>query len=199
MFTGIIEYKGEVTAKEQTSPERLAIVSNNFFADSKVGDSIAIDGTCLTIIEHNADSAIFEVADETLRLTTLGSFTIGQQVNLEKPMQLGARLDGHIVQGHVDGVGTISKSHEDGADLVLTLTAPSELLRHIVHKGSITINGTSLTVTEKTDTSFSVMLIPHTREITTLGSLKPEDNVNIEVDVLSKYVAAHLAYLNEKK
>lgn len=199
MFTGIIETQGEIMALEQTSPPKVTIQSSQFFADNKIGDSVAVDGVCLTIIEHTEDQAVLDVADETLRLTTIGSWKNGTKVNLEKPMKLGARLDGHIVQGHVDGVGTVSKSYEDGADLVLTLTAPSELLRHIVHKGSITINGTSLTVTEKTDISFSVMLIPHTREITTLGSLKPADNVNIEVDVLSKYVAAHLAYLNEKK
>ena len=197
MFTGIITAQGKIITHEKTTPQKITVQAENFFDSAKIGDSIAIDGVCLTIVEKKADTAVFEVADETLRLTTLGNIHVGSQVNLEKPMTIGDTLDGHIVQGHVDGMAKAVAVDDQGADLVITISLPEELNTHIVHKGSITINGTSLTVTKKEGNNVSVMLIPHTREVTNLGALQTGAAVNIEVDVISKYVASHLAHLTQ--
>lgn len=189
MFTGLVETQGTV---EHFHPDgdgnRLCIRSTIFDASIQTGESIAINGVCLTVVSHELDQATFQLAPETLRRTNLGDLQPGSQVNLERALRLGDRLGGHWVQGHVDGVGTLIQRQPDRNWELLHFEMPGALSRYVVAKGSITINGVSLTVVEVTPLQFSVALIPHTLEITNLGQLKPGDKVNLEVDILAKYV-----------
>ena len=190
MFTGIVEELGRVAAI-QALPDnaiRITIEGPTVLSDANLGDSICVNGVCLTVAEQNGDQFTADVMSETINRTTIGDLLTGSQVNLERPVTLATRLGGHLVQGHVDAVGAVSaREHSENWDVV-TITPPKDLLKYVVEKGSITIDGTSLTVSAVTDTTFSVSLIPATLEKTTLGIRQIGDRVNLEVDVLAKYV-----------
>jgi riboflavin synthase len=186
MFTGIVEERGEVLARDGG---RLTVGCHVVASDSPIGASVAINGTCLTVVGNDGASLAFDISDETFARTTLGGLTTGAPVNLERPVSLAARLGGHIVQGHVDGVGTIASIEpDDDGGATVRVTLPGELLAYVVHKGSIAIDGVSLTVAAIDGDTIAIALIPHTRAVTTFGSLEPGDPVNAEVDVLAKYV-----------
>jgi riboflavin synthase len=190
MFTGIVEELGRVAAI-QALPDnaiRITIEGPTVLSDANLGDSICVNGVCLTVAEQNGDQFTADVMSETINRTTIGDLLAGSQVNLERPVTLTTRLGGHLVQGHVDAVGTVSaREHSENWDVV-TITPPKDLLKYVVEKGSITIDGTSLTVSAVSDSTFSVSLIPATLEKTTLGIRQIGDRVNLEVDVLAKYV-----------
>jgi riboflavin synthase len=189
MFTGIVEELGEVRVAPDGAPARLVVAAAITLADATVGASLAVNGVCLTVVAHDDTTVTFDVAPETLTRTTLGGLGVGDPVNLERPMRFSDRLGGHLVQGHVDGVGTVAARTADGDGSVrLTVDAPAPLLRHVVEKGSVTVDGVSLTVTDLDDASFEVALIPHTLAVTTLGSRPPGATVNLETDVVAKYV-----------
>ena len=189
MFTGIVEALGEVTAMAETETGRRVVLSGPGLGDLPVGASLAVNGVCLTAVSVSDDTVTLDIVPETLQRTNLGELEVGGQVNLERPMPAGGRFDGHIVQGHVDGVGTVTEVATDpDGGVVMTVQVPEALLRYLVEKGSVTIDGVSLTVAALTAEGFTVALIPHTLEVTTLGSRKAGDRVNLEMDVLAKYV-----------
>lgn len=179
MFTGIVE-AGEIV---RTAPNELW-VSSPVVVDCAIGASVAINGVCLTVTDRDRDTVHFDVADESLARSTLGSLCAGDRVNVERPVRAGAELGGHVVQGHVDGVGTVVSNEPQGDGRRVRIEV-GDLTRYIVEKGSVTVDGVSLTVTDVDADSFEVALIPHTLAVTTLGDVK---NVNIEVDILAKYV-----------
>lgn len=186
MFTGIIEEKGKVAVLEHGGSS--LVIAAPRLAGAPVGSSVAVNGVCLTVVEATGKGARFDVVAETLRRSNLGSLSVGDQVNLELALAADGRFDGHIVQGHVDGQGTVDGVESGGAGVTLTISAPGHLMSQIVEKGSITIDGVSLTVASVARDTFSVALIPHTLELTTLGALEPGDTVNLETDVIAKYV-----------
>ncbi|MEX1125564.1 MAG: riboflavin synthase [Acidimicrobiia bacterium] len=188
MFTGIVAHKGSVVDVEDDTGVRRLTIEAGALADLTVGDSIAVNGVCLTAVAVQDSRIDVEVVHETLSRSSLGAVQPGDPVNLERPMTAGGRFDGHIVQGHVDGVGTVSKVVSDGDDRRLTIDVPSGLARFIAEKGSITVDGVSLTVSGVGSDEFEVALIPHTLEVTTLGLRKKGDPVNLEVDIIAKYV-----------
>lgn len=194
MFTGLIEEAG-VVAEVGPAPEgaRLTISSAAVLEGLSVGDSVAVNGACLTAVEVSAGGFAADCVAETLRRTSLGSLRAGDRVNLERPMRLGDRLDGHMVQGHVDGVGRVRGMRGEGESTILEIAPPAPLLRYIVEKGSIAVDGVSLTVAERLPDAFTVALIPHTMAITTLGPGARDRAVNLEVDVLAKYVESLVA------
>ena len=186
MFTGIIEELGEV---REASPHRLIIAARTVTADSPIGASISVDGCCLTVVENTGGTLAFDLSEETLARTSLRRLQPGADVNLERPVTLAARLGGHMVQGHVDGVGTIAgidPELEGGA--VFEVDLPADLMRYVVEKGSIAIDGISLTVAGMDASRVTIAVIPHTLAVTTLGTAVIGDPVNIEVDVIAKYV-----------
>ena len=189
MFTGIIEEIGTVRRIEHgTKGARLTIQAKTVLEDTRIGDSIATNGVCLTVVSMTGDSFSADVMAESLRRSSLGTLQGGSPVNLERAMAANGRFGGHIVSGHIDGTGTIvSQKREDNAVWVKIKT-PAPLLRYIVEKGSIAIDGVSLTVAAVTDTDFSVSIIPHTGAQTILLGKKPGDPVNLECDVIGKYV-----------
>ena len=178
MFTGIVRERAKVASFDRG---RLVVESS---LDPTVGDSVAVDGVCLTVAERTNGSLAFDVMPETLRRAK----PFGAEVNLETALRAGDPLGGHYVQGHVDGVGRVRSSEPEGEGRRVWIDAPAELLRYTVEKGSITVEGVSLTVAALDDAGFAVALVPHTLEQTTLGELGPGDEVNLEVDVLAKYV-----------
>ncbi|TIC80391.1 riboflavin synthase [Nocardioides sp. GY 10113] len=189
MFTGIVEELGTVRAVEdQGDAVRVTIAADLTLSDAGLGDSIAVNGVCLTVAERTEDSWTADVMAETLAKTSTGTLVAGDRVNLERAVTAEKRLGGHVVQGHVDGVGRIrSRQPSEHWDLV-EIEMPAELSRYLVDKGSITVDGTSLTVVEAKDDAFTVSLIPETLARTTLGFRQPGDLVNLEVDVLAKHV-----------
>jgi riboflavin synthase len=190
MFTGIVEELGRVrTLTANEGGARLEIEAKTVLDDAGIGDSIAVNGVCLTVVALGTDWWAADAVTETLARSTLGQLGVGDPVNLERPVRLADRLGGHLVQGHVDATGTVSQRNpqSDGSVLV-RFSAPAEILRYIVHKGSITVDGISLTVAARHDDGFSVAVIPHTLAVTTLGSRDVGDLVNLEVDMLAKYV-----------
>ncbi len=190
MFTGIVMSCGEVLEANRCGGDmRLHIDSGVLdLSACKEGDSIAVSGVCLTMLQPTSRSFIADVSAETLALTKLGSLYIGSAVNLELALTLQDRLGGHLVSGHVDGSGTLLGRHEDGRAQRFEFELPQELARYIATKGSVTIDGVSLTVNEVKAARFSVCLIPHTLEVTTLGELQPGQRVNIEVDLVARYL-----------
>jgi riboflavin synthase len=189
MFTGIVEQIGSVREVRDTGSGRRVLISAPSLGEVSIGASIAVNGVCLTAVATDGDVVAVDVIPETLQRSNLGSLVAMSQVNLERPMPASGRFDGHIVQGHVDGTGTILEMHEDDEGAVtLTIETSGSLLRHIVEKGSVTVDGVSLTVASVTNEGFTVALIPHTLEVTTLGLRNPGDQVNLETDVLAKYV-----------
>ena len=197
MFTGIVEELGTVLGLDllEGDAARLRIQGTTVTSDAARGDSISVNGCCLTVLEVNDGAFTADVMRETLRRTSLGSLEKGSPVNLERAVSASARLGGHIVQGHVDGVGTIESRHPAEHWDVVRVSAPPEILRYIAEKGSITVDGVSLTVTDVDDESgsFGVSLIPTTLELTRLGRNEVGDTVNLEVDVIAKYVERLLA------
>ena len=189
MFTGIVVEVGEV----RSPAPRLRLRAPWLAATAAVGDSISVEGCCLTVVAVDGDDLRFDAVPETLRVTTLGTLAAGDRVNLEPALAVGDRMAGHWVQGHVDGVGEVTGVERDGDEVAVTVAAPPEVLRTTVLKGSICVAGVSLTVTEVTDGSFSVALIPHTLAATTLGELAPGRRVNLEADVLGRYVERLMA------
>jgi len=185
MFTGIVEEIGSVAAFEGT---RLRIAAQIVLEDVHLGDSIAVNGCCLTLVEQGDGWWEADVSDETLARTSLRGIKVGSLLNLERSVRLADRLGGHLVQGHVDGVGEVVQPVPD-----LQVRIPAELMKYVVEKGSITVDGVSLTVVSPTADTFTVAIIPHTSDVTTLGTKRPGDRVNIEVDVLAKYVERLLA------
>ena len=185
MFTGIIE---EIGAIRETQPGTLVVTASTVMSDLRVGDSIAIDGICLTVVRRTDSTFAVNVQPETLRRTTAGGLTAGQRVNLERAVQPTGRLGGHIVQGHVDGTGRLIELRPDGDGLIVRFETPRPLLRYIVTKGFIAVNGISLTVVDVGDSWFTVALVLYTRENVALLDRGVGTPVNLEVDVLAKYV-----------
>lgn len=195
MFTGIIQATGNVVAREPRGGDlRLFIETSRMDLDDvAIGDSIAVSGVCLTIVERNGASFAVDVSNETLSLTTLGLLRADDAVNLEKALRLSDRLGGHLVSGHVDGVGKIVSIEPDARSQRWTIEAPRELARYIAAKGSICVDGVGLTVNEVEGARFSVNLIPHTVEVTTFAQRKPGDLANLEVDMVARYIERLLA------
>ena len=188
MFTGIVEGRGQVRAANG----RLQVEAGALGQDLAVGDSIAVNGVCLTVADRGVEGLAFDLAAETLERTTLGGLGAGDPVNLERPVTLLTRLGGHLVQGHVDGVGTVRQIEILEAGATLRISLPEELRPYLVEKGSIAVDGVSLTIASLERDAFTVALVPHTLEATTLGMLEVGDAVNLEVDVLAKYVESLL-------
>lgn len=189
MFTGIIEEVGTIKGiKRGNRSVVLEVQAKQVLEDLNVGDSIATNGVCLTVISFSGGSFCADVMPETMQCTNLGSLRSGDQVNLERALSLKGRLGGHIVSGHVDGIGKIVEKEKDENAIWITISASTGLLRYIVDKGSITIDGISLTVVSVNDSSFKVSIIPHTRDETTLVRKQVGDTVNLENDVIAKYI-----------
>jgi riboflavin synthase len=189
MFTGIVEEMGAVSMLEKTlAGTRVTILASTVIGDLKIGDSVSVNGACLTVVSRSERDFSVEVSPETLSVTTLGGMAVGTPVNLERAMKLNERIGGHLVTGHVDGVGVIRSRHQEGNAVVFTMEAPPAILRYCVGKGSITVDGTSLTINEVGDHSFSIAIIPHTAKVTTLGLKQVNDPVNLESDLIGKYV-----------
>ena len=186
MFTGIIEEIGKLIS---ASPTRLTIAAPKVVDGMNPGDSIAVNGACLTVTDFDRASFSVDVMPETLQRTNLGLLKAGDGVNLERPTALGGKMSGHLVQGHIDNTGRIIALEWEGEALLLQFEAPTEVLRYTVPKGFIAVDGLSLTITEKDSSSFRVSVVEYTRQNTTLGSRKKDDVVNLEVDIIAKYVA----------
>ena len=191
MFTGIVEELGRVrTITHADGGARIEIACTDVIGDAAIGDSIAVNGCCLTVVELGDGWWAADAQIETLDRTTLGALAPGDPVNLERPLRLGDRLGGHLVLGHVDGVGEVVKvePQADGSTRVV-VRAPGDLARYLVEKGSVTVDGVSLTITTVSDAEFGVALIPHTLAVTTLGVRNAGDRVNLEADMIAKHVA----------
>jgi riboflavin synthase len=196
MFTGIVEELGAVLER---APERITVSCRTVLTDTDVGSSIAVNGVCLTVVDRGPGHLGFDLSEETVRRTGLARLSPGDPVNLERPVTLSTRLGGHLVQGHVDGVGeVVGVEAEPTGGAWLTIRPPAELMRYIVEKGSVSVDGVSLTVAQVDGDAFSVALIPHTLAVTTLGTARVEDAVNLEVDVLAKYVERLMTSTGER-
>ncbi len=193
MFTGIVEHVGDIVDVEREGElARFRIDLGPIGEGVRLGDSVAVAGVCLTVSEIGEESFAFEAIPETLEKTRLDRLGKGERVNLERAMATAGRFDGHMVQGHVDGVGRVSRFDRSGYEALLHIECEAELAAQLVDKGSVTLDGVSLTVVEGGEDGFHVALIPHTLEVTTLSNLSPGDAVNIEVDVFGKYVKQYL-------
>lgn len=189
MFTGIVEELGSIrSVRRGQHSSVLSIAAKDILSDLKVGDSVAVNGVCLTATTVDSGGFTADVMHETLNRSSLGSLTVGSHVNLERAMAANGRFGGHIVSGHIDGTGTITALRKDDNAVWYTISASQELLCYIVEKGSIAIDGISLTVAEVGESWFSISAIPHTVAVTTLGEKRPGDTVNLENDVIGKYV-----------
>jgi riboflavin synthase len=190
MFTGIIEAIGEVIAQQPRGGDvRLAVRTGKLdLADVALGDSIAVNGVCLTVVELPGDGFVADVSRETLSLTSLGQLRPGSRCNLEKALTLSTRLGGHLVSGHVDGLGTVRERHDDARSVRFTIEAPASLARYIAHKGSITVDGTSLTVNAVDGALFELNIVPHTLRETIMGDYAAGRQVNLEVDLVARYL-----------
>jgi riboflavin synthase len=188
VFTGLVADLGTIAEVHSTTDGVRLAIESPLASELSEGDSVAVNGVCLTAVGLCGDRFGADVMHETLRRSSLGEVAAGARVNLELPLQAQGRLGGHIVQGHVDGVGAISQTRDDGFARVVTIAADPDLLRYVVEKGSIAVDGVSLTVARVDDDSFDVSLIPETLERTNLGAARPGTPVNLEVDILAKYV-----------
>lgn len=187
MFTGLVETFGSVTAVKKTGNSiRLSVKPLSEF-EVQIGDSISVNGVCLTVTKHNGELS-FDVSPETVRSTNLGALKTGNKINLERALRLSDRLGGHIVTGHVDGIGTIRDKKQAGEYTFYTFESPAEIIKYIVKKGSIAVDGISLTVVDLDHRSFSIAIIPHTLTVTNLGDKGIGDRVNLEADIIGKYV-----------
>lgn len=189
MFTGIVEEMGAVISLEKSlAGTRMTLLASTVMSDLKIGDSVSVNGICLTVISKSESNFAVEVSPETLSVTTLGLLAAGTPVNLERAMKLNERIGGHLVAGHVDGVGTIRSRHQEGNAIVFTIEAPQDILKYCIVKGSITVDGISLTINDISNHGFSIAIIPHTAKVTTLGLKQVNDPVNLESDLIGKYV-----------
>ena len=190
MFTGIVEAVGEVAACEERGGDlRLRIKTNDLdMSDIALGDSISTNGVCLTVVEMPGDGYVADVSAETLSLTTVGDWGVGTKVNLEKALTPQTRMGGHMVSGHVDGIGEVVSRHPDARSERFRLRAPRELAKYIAHKGSITVDGTSLTVNKVEGAEFELNIVPHTLEKTVMGTYRAGTRVNLEVDLIARYL-----------
>ena len=192
MFTGIIESLGNIVRFDKKTSNRSAakmkISLGKIAKDLKVGDSVAINGVCLTTVSISKGIAEFEMVGETIKKTNLGSLKNGDRVNIERSLKVGERLEGHFVLGHVDGVGTISKLQKQTNQVKIWIKITKELSKYVIRKGSVTVDGISLTIVDVLKDQFSVSIIPHTMKITNLNYKKVGDKVNIETDILGKYI-----------
>ena len=189
MFTGIIEEIGTITeVQPQSSGVTVKIKAETVLEDAKIGDSIAVDGPCLTVRDLEQGAFIADISEETCRKTTLRSCKVGSRVNLERSLRLGDRIGGHLVLGHVDEIATITGWKNEGASSIMQVTVSPKVKPYIAYKGSIAVDGVSLTIANVSDNKFEVALIPHTLQVTTLGDKRSADNVNIEVDVMARYI-----------
>jgi riboflavin synthase len=189
VFTGIVEELGEV---KSLGSGKMSIHAHLILDGLKIGDSIAVNGICLTVVAFNQDGFAADVMPETMRRTSFAALKKGSRVNLERALTLNSRLGGHIVSGHIDGVGTIASLQEEANAIIFKIEASSQLLRYIIEKGSVALDGISLTVVEVTKHAFSVSIIPHTCAGTSLGYKKAGDKINIENDIIGKYVERFL-------
>ncbi len=193
MFTGLVQWMGTVERIERVGAGVCLVIAQSELAGkSKVGDSVAVNGCCLTVVAVEGASLAFDAGSETLSRTNLGRLAPQALVNLEPSLRLGDALGGHLVTGHIDAVGTLASRHDEGDWSMFWITAPPRLMRQMAEKGSITVDGVSLTLVEVKDDRFSVALIPHTLENTTLGALQTGGQVNLETDILAKYVERQL-------
>lgn len=193
MFTGLVESQAAVLEiLPEPAGKRLILARPDFWGDCQLGDSICVSGCCLTIVELDDRAMAFQAGEETLSRTTLGNLASGNLVNVERAMKLGDRIGGHLVSGHVDGVGAVAAREDDDEWSKIFFAASRELMRQMVSKGSICVDGVSLTLVDVNDSQFSVALIPHTLEVTTIGKLVVGDRVNLETDMLAKYVQRQL-------
>jgi riboflavin synthase len=200
MFTGLIESLGTVRHLQRNHAGCDLVIAEPALAPQlTVGESVAVSGACLTVVEHSAETFRFQAGPETLARTNLGELTVGDQVNLERSLRLSDRLGGHLVQGHVDGVGTVASRVRQGEWEIVWFGCSAELAGQMVSKGSIAVDGISLTVVDVKADGFSVALIPHTLSITTLGNKQPGAKVNLETDLLAKYVWKYLQALPGEK
>lgn len=189
MFTGIIEEIGTIQSmKQQKTSMELTISTQHLLSDVKLGDSIAVNGICLTVTSYTDTTFCVDIMNETLKRTSLSLLSCGSPVNLERAMNIQSRFGGHIVSGHIDGTGTIFRIKTDGIATLYTIKVPLHITRYIVEKGSITIDGISLTVVSVTEQSFSISVLPHTKEHTILHTKRRGDLVNLEVDLIGKYI-----------
>lgn len=195
MFTGLIEKTAQIISFSQNENGAIIKIGCNFWNDVKTGDSIAVNGACLTVINNENNILSFEISKETLSVANFEGYKVGKLVNLERAMKINSRFDGHIVSGHIDGIGIIKNIVKDGFSYNFEFKAIPEITKYIVKKGSVAINGISLTVINVSDKTFNVEVIPHTLDNTTLSDSKIGDKVNIETDILSRYVEKFL-YLN---
>ena len=189
MFTGIIEEIGSVKAlRRESGSARLTISASTVLGSTALGDSICVNGVCLTVVDMGRSEFSADVANETLKVTDLGELKDGQKVNLERALQLSARIGGHLVTGHVDAVGRIKEKRQEGNSWRVFIEAPETALRYVIKKGSVAVDGISLTVADVDKTGFSIAMIPHTAKLTTLGFKSAGDSVNLETDIIGKYV-----------
>lgn len=189
MFSGIVEEMGVVkTFEKGLSGAKLSILAEKVLHDLTIGESMSVSGVCLTVVERGEQDFFVDVSPETLQVTSFGHLAVGAPVNLERAMRLNERIGGHLVSGHIDGVGTIRGRQQDEDSIMVTIEASEEVLRYCVRKGSITVDGVSLTINEVSDKSFSVMIIPHTAKVTTFGVKGVGDSVNLESDMIGRYV-----------
>ena len=189
MFTGIVEEMGAITVLGKTlAGTKLTILASTVMGDLKLGDSVSVNGACLTVVSRSDRDFSVEVSPETLSVTTLGLLNPGTPVNLERAMRLNERIGGHLVAGHVDGVGVIRSRHQEANAIIFAIEAPQNILRYCVVKGSVTVDGISLTINDVSEHGFSVAIIPHTTKVTTLGLKQVNDPVNLESDLIGKYV-----------
>jgi riboflavin synthase len=194
MFTGIIEEMGSVKAlRHEAGAARLAVSASRVLGGTAPGDSICVNGVCLTVVNMDKSGFSADVAVETLKVTNLGELKTGAKVNLERALQLSARIGGHLVSGHVDAVGRIREKREEGNGWRIFIDAPDTVLRYVIKKGSIAIDGISLTVADVDKKGFSIAMIPHTAKLTTLGFKSAGDSINLETDLIGKYVERLLA------
>ena len=200
MFTGIIEEKGTVKSIARVRDSAvITVAASHILKDVYLGDSIAVNGVCLTVTSYSDSSFTADIMHETLERSSLSSLKPGSRVNLERAMKADGRFGGHIVSGHIDGTGTISSIQHDDNAVWYTISAPPRIMRYIIEKGSIAIDGISLTVARVTDSSFSVSVIPHTASVTILGDKKTGDTVNIENDCIGKYVEKLMTSASSKE
>jgi riboflavin synthase len=198
MFTGLVQTLATIHRVEPAAPgKRLVVESPELAATARLGDSIAVNGCCLTVVENASGRLTFEAGPETLRLTNLGELEPGSRVNLEGSLRVGDPLGGHFVTGHVEAVGAVDERHDDRDWSTFWFRFPRELGRYLVPKGSVAVDGVSLTVVDVEVERFSVQLIPHTLAVTTLGERRPGDRVNLETDLLAKYVQKQLTSENK--
>ena len=185
MFTGIVEETGTVISK---SPSSLSIRARVIMPDMKIGDSISVNGVCLTVTKFNNDSFTIDIMAETMKRTNLGGLKNGDKVNLERALTLSGRLGGHLVQGHVDGNGKITAVEAAGESILITISASPAIMKYVVEKGFVAVDGVSLTVVSRDDKSFQVSIVKFTRKNTVIGEKKVGDTVNLEADIIAKYV-----------